>query len=211
MIRPLIPAALCLTLALVATGCSRPPPPQAISHQTTHRATEPARVAVLPFWMGDKVGRSAGVVGETFAASLREQAHHEVILVSTERRRAILPGEDVLAVGSITADELIKLREELHVDAIILGRIEQFESFDPVSIGMSVHLVSCLDGEVLWSATAHLDSARDAVQQDLKHWYGDQTGTGNTSIAGWKSALSSPSLFSRYACDRLVETMAWKD
>ncbi len=197
---------------LAVAGCSRPPPPHSISHQTTKRASEPARVAVLPFWTGDKVGRSANVVGETFAASLRELAHHEVILVSNERRRAILPGgDDVLAVGSMKADDLIQLREALHVDAVVLGRIEQFESFDPVSLGLSVHLVSCLDGEVLWSATAHLDSARDEVQQDLKYWYGDLNGRGNASIGGWKMALSSPALFSRYACDRLVETLGWKE
>ena len=45
------------------------------------------------------------------------------------------------------------------------------------------------------------------VPEDLRAWHRDHVGEGNGPLAGWKSALSSPALFSRYVTDRLAGTV----
>ncbi len=205
-----LPCLVALLALLPLAGCTRPPAPQGLSYQTTAQAGEALRVAVLPFWLGDRVGRTAQGVSDQFAASLRTLGRHEVINVTPERRRTLLP-DDALAANRLSTDALVRIREALQVDAVILGRIEQFDSFDPPVLGLTVHLVSCLDGEVLWSATAHLDGGRQDVQDDLQWWNDHQNGDGNRSLAGWRLALSSPATFARYASDRLVETIPYTE
>ena len=194
-------------LVLVAlAGCSRPPAPHSISFRTSERAAEPMRVALLPFVPADGVGRSASTLDDAFTAALRTLGRHEVVPVPLERARQLLPAS-VIESSAIGTDQLLSLRDALRVDAVLIGRIEQFQAYDPVAVGMTAHLVSVDDGSVLWSVTAHLDSARTDVQKDLRWWYDHANGGGNATISGWRLGISSPSLFGRYVADRLAETI----
>ena len=197
-------AAVALTLLLAS--CGRPPAPQSVSSRTSIRAGEPMRVALLPLVAGDRVGRSAHVLDEALISALRTLGRHEVVPVALERARLLLPPASIEA-SAISTQDLLRLRDQLRVDAVILGRVEQFQAFDPVAVGLTVHLVSVEDGAVLWSATAQLDAGRKDVQDDLHWWYDHANGAGSATISGWRLALSSPSVFSRYVADRLVETI----
>lgn len=183
--------------------------PKGVSWQATPRAAAPQRIAVLPFWLAAGVGRSAAVTGDNLAASLGELGLHEVSLVSGEERSRLL-ADDPLAANRLAAADLLRLRDALRCDAVLLGRVEQYDSYEPVSIRVSCHLVSCLDGEVLWSAAGHFDGARADVQQDVEAWYRSR-GEATVGIAGWKGVLASPRAFTRYLCDRLAGTMAGED
>lgn len=202
-----------LTVALVAalftTGCTRPPAPMSISAQTSVGANEPMRIAVLPFVLADGVGRSAHALDEAFPAALRSLGQHEVIGVSPEKARLLLPA-NAIERSTITAADLLRLRDALQVDAVVLGRVDQFKGFDPLAIGATAHLVAVTDGAVLWSATAELDAGRSDVQEDVHWWHDHSNGSGNASLAGWRLTLASPSSFSRYVADRLVETIPIK-
>jgi hypothetical protein len=191
---------------VVLSGCRRPPPPASISAQTSVSANEPMRIAVLPFVLADGVGRSAHALDEAFSAALRTLGRHEVIGVPLEKARLLLPAS-AIERSVITADDLLRLRDALQVDAVVLGRVDQFTGFDPLAIGATAHLVAVTDGAVLWSATAELDAGRADVQNDVQWWHEHGNGSGNASLAGWRMTLSSPSSFARYVADRLVETI----
>ena len=195
-------AALCL----VIVGCGRPAVPHSVSYRTTSRANEPMRVALLPLVGVDGVGRAAHTVDEALLISLRTLGTHEAVPVAQERARQLLAA-DAIVDSAIGTEDLLRLRDALRVDAVVIGRIEQFQTYDPVAMGITVHLVSVEDGTVLWSASAHLDSGRTDVQKDLRWWHEHANGGGLATISGWRLAMSSPSLFSRYVADRLVETI----
>ncbi len=197
---------LLLSSLLFMNGCMRPPPPASISAQTSVAANEPMRIAVLPFVLADGVGRSAHALDEAFPAALRTLGRHEVIGVPMEKARLLLPPE-AIERSVITAADLLRLRDALQVDAVVIGRVDQFKGFDPLAIGATAHLVAVTDGAVLWSATAELDASRADVQDDVQWWHDHGNGSGNASLAGWRLTLSSPSAFSRYVADRLVETI----
>jgi len=204
---------LALALALCA-GCNlRSPfrrmpvaPPGTVSWQTTPRAVEPLRVAVLPATLAERIGKSAAELAPALADSLRALGRHEVVLVGPEQAsRLILPD---LHAGSLSVDALLAVRDATGCDAVVLSRVEQYDPFHPVSLGVSAHLVSCHDGAILWSAQAQLDGRREDVQLDVEAWWERTRGSQGAALTGWKSVLSSPREFCRYAADRLVWTVA---
>lgn len=209
-----LPLLALLGIVLVAlAGCDvRSPfrrmpvaPPGTVSWQTTPRAIEPMRVAVLPFAVADGLGKSASDFAPAMADSLRALGRHEVVLVRPEQAaRLQLPD---LRTGSVPVDALLAVRDATNCDAVLLGRIEAFDGFHPVSLGVAAHLVSCQDGAVLWSAQAQLDGKREDVQRDIEGWWKRTTGDQAVAVNGWKSVLASPREFCRYAADRLAWTI----
>lgn len=207
--------AILLALLLLAAGCAdaarnpfrRMPvaPPGSVAWHTTPRAIEPARVAVLPFALADRVGKGAAELSPAFAASLRAVGVHETTLVTAERAQALAVPD--LHAGRVPVDSLLAVRDATGCDAVVIGRVEQFDGFHPVSLGASLHLVSCHDGAVLWSAQIQLDTRREDVQRDIEAWWRRHSGSQAAAVNGWKSVLSTPRDFCRYAADRLAWTL----
>jgi hypothetical protein len=189
---------------LLLSACARGIPPK-ISSFTSEAAVAPGRVAVLPLTRSEGVGRSALALDEDLRASLRELGHHEVIAVPLAAAAVITP--EAAQRNQIPVQALLALRDATRADAVLVGRIEQFRPFDPVAVGLSMALISCQDGAVLWSATAHFDGARAGVQEDVEQWYGTAAGSIGETPSGWRQTLATPSRFGRYACDRLLATM----
>ncbi len=206
--RVLIAAVIVVGLA----GCWSRKPAEPLARFASHtcpQASEIRRIAVLPLALGDGVGRSAAAIDAAMAASLRELDCYEVVAVDDNRRDALLAHDPVLANG-ISSGDLLRLRDALQVDGVLLGRVDQFHGYDPLAIGLTLHLVSCIDGTVLWSATGHFDSARGDIQRDIQRWHKGAMGDGQRSITGWKATLSSPTLFCRYVGDRLAASVPYR-
>jgi hypothetical protein len=204
-----------LAVALIGAACadlSRNPfrrmptaPPGSVAWHTTPRALEPLRVAVLPFALAEKVGKGASELSPAFASSLRALGIHETVLVGPElAARLHLPD---LHEGKVPIDALLAVRDQTSCDAVAIGRVEHFDGFHPVSLGASLNLVSCHDGAVLWSAQIQLDTRREDVQLDIEGWWRRTAGEQAAAINGWKSVLSTPRDFCRYAADRLAWTI----
>jgi hypothetical protein len=203
--------ALIVLAAWCGSGCdfpwSREPPVQheILSFHTTPAAGELKKVALLPFWIAEGVGRSSGALNENLYKAMLELGQFEVTRVSLEERDALLPlPRDPIQANRITVAELQALSAALHVDGVLLGRIDHFDSYDPISLGLTADLVSCRDGQPLWSATGHFDGRRADVQEEIRCWHARTAGTATDSITGWKLVLSSPQLFTRYVADRLA-------
>jgi hypothetical protein len=161
------------------------------------------RIAVLPGERGAAVGRSAATLDEVLPRSFRELARFEVVTLDEETRRRFF-GHASLASASVDPDGLRRLRAEYRVDAVLLCRVEQFQSYDPISIGLVAHLVDCRDGGVLWSVTGQWDGNVALIQEDVRDWWDDRIGDDHLRLGGWRTALSTPSLFARYVSDRVA-------
>ena len=135
-------------LYLVIVGCGRPAVPHSVSYRTTARANEPMRVALLPLVGVDGVGRAAHLVDEALLASIRTLGTHEAVPVAQERARQLLPAEAIIG-SAIGTEDLLRLRDALRVDAVLIGRIEHinlgsFEvqaAVDFLALGMVDQLV----------------------------------------------------------------------
>lgn len=166
--------------------------------------TSVRRVAVLPFAHGAKVGRSASTVAPAFAAALRELGAMQVVEVESADEAN---PSDPLQRDEISAAELLRLRDLYHVDAVLIGRIDRLNSYDPMTMDLSVHLVSCRDGQPVWSGSGSFDSRRADVQADIASWYRTRQTQEGGKVLDWHSTMQSPSRFARYVADRMTATV----
>jgi hypothetical protein len=182
--------------------------PIAFSFHTTPQADELRRVVVIPLYRGPEVGESAGRLDEALATSLRETSRYEVAVLDQERRDHFFPRPD-LGLDNLDPDHLRHFRDQTGADAILVGRVDHFDSYDPIAVGLEVHLISCRDGSTAWSANGHFDGRRDDIRRDIQKWHSLTMGRrSNThTIGGWETTLQSPLLFSRYVADRLCATL----
>lgn len=182
--------------------------PVKYSYYTAANATSFQRVAVIPFYYADDVGSSARAIDKTMTAAIRELGVYEVAVI-TEEMRDELFGTDIPSLSAIDPYKLREIRQRTHVDAIIIGHVQQYDGFDPISIGVECHMVSCTDAQSMWSASGHFDSRRLDIQEDIRSWYRYAVGRGNQTIGGWELTLHTPELFCRYVSDRLAASVLY--
>jgi hypothetical protein len=209
-----LPALIALLAAGCLAGCmgyhrADAKPLARFSSQSSAKVGDVRRIAILPLSLGHDVGRSAQAIDRALAASLRELDRFEVVAVPVDQRDELLARDPVLANG-ISSAELLRLRDALQVDAVLVGRVDQYQGYDPIALGLTAHLVSCVDGSVLWSATGNFDGSRGDIQADIERWHHGAIGEATASIAGWRATLASPSLFCRYVGDRLARTVPYQ-
>ncbi|MFW5844990.1 MAG: hypothetical protein ACOCXJ_02060 [Planctomycetota bacterium] len=198
-----------LLLACGLGGCVRRQTashPVRYSFHTAPLAQELRRVAVLPLYRGPEVGASADTLDRSLGTSLHELGRYEIIHLDQAARDAVFRSAEQM-LASVTPDNLRRFRERHGVDAVVVGRVDRLDPYDPIAIGLQTHLVSCRDGSTAWSASAHFDGGRRDVQHDVEAWYRATIGQGQTGIGGWQVALHSPSLFCRYVTDRVTASL----
>ena len=182
--------------------------PVDFSYFTAPHATEYTRVGIIPFYLNSDVGDSAKAIDNAMTAAVRELGVYEVTTISQEIRDELF-GSSVPALSAIDPFTLREIRQRTHVDAIIIGHVQQYDGYDPISIGIECHMVSCTDAQSVWSASGHFDGRRRDIQDDMRKWHYYATGKGNQSIGGWELALHTPELFCRYVSDRLAASVLY--
>lgn len=194
-------------LMFASSGCDRRRDPvhHPFSWQRQPAAAEVTRIVVLPIDRAGVSGRSAQGVDAAIAASLRDLARHVVIEVDTTTLPPGLRG--AVEADQVAAEDLLALRDRYHADAVLIGRLHQFQGYDPVAVGLTLHLVSCHDGSALWSATGHFDGARGSVQDDVQAWYRQRMADRGNTVQTWRTVLHTPSIFARYVADRMLGTL----
>ncbi len=205
---PLLLAVFCLFQFGCFGRSGGKPAPTSFSYHTVEAARDLQRVAILPLYRHNSVGKAANSLDSALASAFRELGQYEIVTI-TEKDRDFAFGKELPSLRVITPEHLRKFRESHHVDAIVIGRIDAFVSFDPIVVGLESHLISCQNGDTYWSASGHFDGKHKAIQKDIKDWYKETIGSGQQSIGGWQLTLQSPSLFSRFVTDRLVESVLW--
>ena len=206
--RPLLHCCVLLgALALLGACRERPQgPPPGISSLVAPGAHAPLRIALVPFYAADGIARSAAGIDQALQSALREHGRHLLVAIPTAVRDELMP-DDPLAASHLSSADLIAVRRRTGCDAALIGRIEQYQPYDPIRLGLTLYLVSCHDATVLWSATALLDGSRNDVQADIERWWRHAGGDATDGVNTWRQTLQSPSQFQRYAAWRLVQTL----
>lgn len=164
------------------------------------------RIVIMPIYRDSRVSEKALVFQDKLIRSLAELNRFEV-LTATIAERDELYADDPLRANRLSETSLRKTREMFGADAVVIGRINHWNSYDPVAIGATLSMVDCRDGKAVWSASGMWDAASRSIQDDLKAWHYDRRGYTNEVVGGWRIALSSPSYFSRYVSDRLAASV----
>ena len=114
----------------------------------------PKRIAILPFENGTERRGAALIVDDLIEVALFQARRHELV-DSGEVRRA-LQALGVAPYGAIDLDSLGKVGEALGVDAVILGRVEEYnEGLRPgtstsPSMGLDARMLDVRTEKIIW-------------------------------------------------------------
>jgi hypothetical protein len=114
----------------------------------------PKRVAILPFENGTERRGAALIVDDLVEVAVFQTRRHEVV-DSGEVRRA-LQALGLAPYGGIDLDSLGKVGEALGVDAVILGRVQEYnEGLRPgastsPSMGLDARMLDVKTGKIIW-------------------------------------------------------------
>lgn len=201
---------VCITVAIIlCAACgnkSAETIPQSFPFYAHPQAQMAKRVIVFPFYQHQKTIETHDTFNFAISQAWRELGHFEVVNLSTADRDSII-STDPLRSGRIVSEDLRKMRQHYQADAVLIGRLEEWQSYDPVAIGLQAYMFDCGEGIPLWTGSGHWDAARADIQKDVQAWHTETIGAGSISINGWRNALQSPRLFSRYVADRLAATV----
>ena len=164
------------------------------------------RVVIMPIYLDERVSDKAKVVEENLIRSLTELNRFEVLTASHGERDELF-ADDPLRSNRLGQTSLRLTRERFGADAVVLLRVNHWQSYDPVAVSISCAMVDCRDGKVVWNATGMWDAGIRSTQDDIKEWYYDRKGKGNEVVGGWELMMSSPRLFTRYVSDRLAASV----
>lgn len=107
-------------------------------------------IAVLPFENLTSDSNAVDVVTESIKKELKGKGW--VLLARDETVEDFLASKRIRNTGSISRISARQMGKELGVDAILVGSVSQFDSIGgTINVGVSVRLVSTLDGRILWA------------------------------------------------------------
>ena len=121
------------------------------------------RIVIMPIYRDSRINDKSLIFQEKLIRSMAELNQFEVIMATTAERDELYPA-DPLRANRLNETSLRKTREMFGADAVIIGRINHWNSYDPVAIGATFNMVDCRDGKAVWSATGMWDAASRAIQ-----------------------------------------------
>jgi hypothetical protein len=105
--------------------------------------------------------------------------------------------------GTHRPDALIEIGRRFRLDAVVFSHVPIHRSYAPLEISLLSELVSIETGQVIWSASVHLDAKDERVRHGLEAYYAREAKAENGGT-GWELALLSPARFARYAAFQIA-------
>lgn len=162
------------------------------------------RVVVLPFVDAIRAPDQIQMIEDAFVASLRKHQYFEVVTVH-ESPLLSEAEQDVFRSGVFQKKTLLAMAERYRADGVLFGIVTHFRPYEPPCLGLKVELVSVGAGDVVWSAKGLFDAGDERTAMDV-HNYHDVRLASSSSLEGWRRMLTSPRRYTRYVCDRMVDT-----
>lgn len=105
-----------------------------------------------------------------------------------------------------TQDELKTIQETLDCDAVLVGKIRNFQVPPRLQLGLYLSLIDVRMGRVVWGVDHYWDSTDQAVEKRLKNFFKYKMRDGYDP-ANWEIAQMSPKLFSKFVAYEAVGTL----
>ena len=198
-------------LSVILTGCAllrkEPPPRLDISARTypVDGSRAVRRVLFLPFANQTEYRDQEKVAEKAFAEACARRRLFEIVLPPPEAEKHLRncrPSRD----GTFPATLLVELATRYKVDAVLVGTLKLYDPFAPPILGIKADLISVYDGAVLRSMDGVLDARDRDVIRDIDRYCRDACSASSTLFDD-HLVVTSPEMFARYACDRMVGAM----
>jgi TolB-like protein len=105
-----------------------------------------------------------------------------------------------------TIDDIQAIRKTLDCDAVLIGKVRDFQQMPRMKLGLYLSLVDVNEGRVVWGVDHHWDTTDRAVQRRIKTFFERKmrTGYGPTH---YELGLSSPRTFAKFIAAETAATL----
>ena len=190
--------ALALLVGCQVSGPPAPPPPLATARFATDFHTyRLQRVGLLPLTGAEISTEQSQMLQAAFMVELSHATDVELVRLEPHDLEEV-PGSEPYRRGRYLPRTILELARRFQLDALLVGTVTHIQAFPPQALSISLDLVSCETGMVLWSSAVNLDAGDRDVHDSLEAWAAMQrSSTG--SRESLQLTLISPSRFARFA------------
>lgn len=163
------------------------------------------RVLLLPFTIESRRDKVSVDVTEAFSIELQRSAKFDI--VEAQGFQDILSQQkDIWTRGLIRAETIVEAKKRYKVDAIIFGKITQYQPYEPPILGIKIGMFSAKSGNIMWTADAIFDSSQASVIKLLKSYHRKQYQR-KQSLYEWNIIMLSMKRYAQFVAYHMIATL----
>jgi hypothetical protein len=106
----------------------------------------------------------------------------------------------------LTMEQLAQIRQALHCDAVLTGKMSHFRPHPRMQIALYLRLLNLRDGKLIWGVGDTWDSTDLQTEGRIREYYDQQVGTGYDP-AQWRLVRMSPLMFEKFVAQEVACTL----
>ncbi len=163
------------------------------------------RVLLLPLTIESKRDKVTDEVTEAFSIELQRSAKFDIV-EAQEFQDILSQQKDIWNRGLIRAETIVEAKKRYKVDAIIFGKITQYQPYEPPILGIKIGMFSAQSGNIMWSADAIFDSSQASVIKLLKSYHKEKYQR-KQSLYDWNLIMLSMKRYAQFVAYHIIETL----
>lgn len=195
-----------LATAAAVTGCTKPQTPaEAIGYYLRPNGTrDVSRVVFIEFAKDNENPRIAEEATNAMLQAIQNKKlfHIEVI----KRTDAVCQDLNLSKSHAYTFDELAAMSKTLKCDAILIGRVDRFQPYPRMMIGLYMQLLDLRQGSLVWAVDHVWDTTDKRTEERIQKYFGKIIKDRYEPV-DWELAIMSPRAFLKYVAYEAAETL----
>lgn len=170
----------------------------------TYNWNQIQRIVIIPFGNQTPFTHVGEEMQTNLAAELQRFGRYDVVVANWED--PAVHAEQVFVTGQFNELELLRLAREHQADAVLMANVTQYHPYLTPRLGVSLLLVSPLDGIVIGSASGMWDARETNTAVQMREYY-KTTQYFPRSLMASDRVAESPNVFQRYVCNQLASAL----
>lgn len=198
---------LLVSAALLAVcGCTQP---QAKPPVMRHFLSSPQDVLsvsrVVFVELSEDIGypRQAQSMTDEICKALNSKDFHVDKIRLSDPRCRDLP---LKQIDAFSIQQLQQMREDLRCEAVLFGRVTQFQPYPKLQTAVYLKLLNLRDGKLIWAMDAVWDTTEKETERRVKYFFENKMRSGYGPDRA-RLALMSPRMFQKYVAWEVARTI----
>lgn len=193
------------TLAVLLGGCEEPTATRQINcFVRPAELAKVQRVIFVELYDEAQAPEIARDTSETLFRAINGRNLCYVELVrATDARCTALPAN---RFGPYTLPEIAEMRKAMDADALLIGKVNTFQPYPRMQIGLYLRLVNLRDGQTIWGVDHVWDAREKKTEHRIKEYFEHNLGKGYEPV-DWSVGAISPSLFEKFVAHEVARTL----
>jgi hypothetical protein len=198
-----------IVITAITSGCTvvRPVMPE-VGHYYINPDSEIStvkRVVVFELENESKYPEISKPVTETLAQSMVKR--HLFSIWILEKKDPLWRRLDLHYQNYYSNEQLLEIREQLRADAIVFGKIKEYQSYPHLTVGLHMKMVDLRDGQILWATEQLWDSTDRKLEYRMKRYYDNVLKTTGYEPLEWEILTTSPKHFRKFVSYEVAQTL----